>query len=39
MLGRIMEIEEGVIRRGHQQLVMVNYTCAFSQSESGKYFE
>ena len=29
----------GVIRRGHQQLVMVNYTCAFSQSESGKYFE
>ena len=24
---------------GHQQLVMVNYVCAFSQSESGKYFE
>ena len=24
---------------GHQKLVMVNYTCAFRQSESGKYFE
>ena len=24
---------------GHQKLVMVNYVCAFSQSESGKYFE
>ena len=24
---------------GHQKLVMVNYACAFSQSESGKYFE
>ena len=24
---------------GHQQLVKVSYVCAFSQSESGKYFE
>ena len=24
---------------GYQQLVMVNYACAFSQSESGKHFE
>ena len=24
---------------GHQLLVMVNYACAFSQSELGKYFE
>ena len=24
---------------GYQLLVMVNYACAFSQSESGKYFE
>ena len=24
---------------GHQKLVMVNYACDFSQSESGKYFE
>ena len=24
---------------GHPKLVMVNYACALSQSESGKYFE
>ena len=24
---------------GEQQLVMVNYACAFNQSETGKYFE
>ena len=24
---------------GHQYLVMVNYACGFSQSESWKYFE
>ena len=24
---------------GQQQLVMVNYTCGFNQSETGKYFE
>ena len=24
---------------GHQYLVMVNYACVFSQSESGEYFE
>ena len=24
---------------GEQQLVMVNYACGFSQSETGKYFE
>ena len=26
-------------KSGEQQLVMVNYTCGFNQSEAGKYFE
>ena len=31
--------EKNSSKFGHQYLVMVNYMCAFSQSESGKYFE
>ena len=30
---------QNFFRFGQQELVMVNYVCAFSQSESGKYFE
>ena len=32
-------IKQNSSKFGHQLLVMVNYACAFSQSELGKYFE
>ena len=39
LLTSSVDISQNYSKFGHQQPVMVNYACAFSQSASGKYFE
>ena len=39
LLTSLVQDDKIVSKLGQQQLVMVNYTCAFNQSETGKYFE
>jgi len=39
LLTSLVEYDKFLRKFGQQQLVMVNYTCGFNQSETGKYFE